>query len=139
MADPALVAVAARDDASRELLTRIVDRAGYRSVSVSVSATSLGELLAAAPALVVLDLDVEAPEVVNALRANGDPNVAGRRVVVLADGPAVGRRAWQAGTDAFLARPFHHDRFVATLRDVFDRPDAGREAVRRAGVTEYLG
>ncbi len=89
--------------------------------------------------MAVLDLDASAPAVIDTIRAQTAAAVADLRVIVLADGPAVGRRAWAAGADGFLDRPFHHDRLVATLRDVQARPDAAREAVRRAAATEYLG
>ncbi|MBX3313883.1 MAG: hypothetical protein KF906_06150 [Actinobacteria bacterium] len=135
----ATVAVAAGDDTGRDLLLRIVERAGHEPVPITVSADDLGAVASSVPGLALLDLDGEAPAVVAALRGHPDPIVASCRVVVLADGPAVGLRAWQAGADGFLARPFHHDRLIATLRDVLDRPEAGREPVRRAAATEYLG
>lgn len=135
----ATVAVAAEDETGRDLLLRIVERAGHRPVPVSLSADDLGPVASTVPAVALLDLDGDAPAIVAALRAHPDAAVAACRVVVLADGPAVGLRAWQAGADGFLARPFHHDRLIATLRDVLDRPEAGREPVRRAAATEYLG
>jgi len=135
----ATVAIAAGDEAARELLLRIVERAGLAAAPLGVSTTDLTALAAAGADLAVLDLDADAPAVVEAVRSHRDAAVAGLRLVVLADGAAVGRRAWQAGADGFLARPFHHDRLVATLRDVLDRPDSARAAVRRAASTEYLG
>lgn len=126
----ATVAIAASDETARELLIRIVERAGHKPIPVSITSKSLGELLAAAPNLVLLDLDTDGPDVVTAIRSNADPLVASRRTVVLADGPAVGRRVWQAGADAFLARPFHQDDLVAALRDVLDRPESQRASVR---------
>ncbi|MCB0977747.1 MAG: hypothetical protein KDB02_09845 [Acidimicrobiales bacterium] len=139
MGTSASVAIASRDETAREILVRIVEAQGHRPVTVDISASSLGDLLAAAPTLVLLDLDADAPDVVKAIRGHADPLVASRRIVVLANGPAVGLRAWQTGTDAFLARPFHHDRLVATLSDVLERPEAGRESVRQAAIIEYQG
>lgn len=135
----ATVAVASSDETGRALLVRIVDRAGHDPVAIAISPDDLGDVTSSVPAVALLDLDGDAPDVVVALRNHRDPLVASCRVVVLADGPAVGLRAWQAGADGFLARPFHHDRLIATLRDVLDRPEAGREPVRRAAATEYLG
>lgn len=139
MGTSASVAIASGDETAREILVRIVEAQGHRPVPVDISATSLGELLAAAPTVVLLDLDTDAPDVVKAIRSHKDPLVASRRIVVLANGTAVGRRAWQEGTDGFLARPFHHDRLLATLSDVLDRPEVGRDAVRQAAIIEYQG
>lgn len=135
----ATVVVASTDTATRDLLVGIVERAGHRAVAVDVRADDLAAVASSAPAAALLDLDGDAPAVVSAIRGHEDPVVATCRVVVLADGPAVGLRAWQDGCDGFLARPFHHDRLIATLRDVLERPEAGREPVRRAAATEYLG
>lgn len=134
--DVATVAVASGDATVRDLLVGIVDRAGHRAVPVVVAPDDLRAVVAASPKALLLDLDATAPDVVTALRAHADPTVASSRAIVLAEGPAVGRRAWQAGADGFLARPFHHDRLVATLRDVLERPESGREPVRRAALAE---
>lgn len=139
---PALVAVACGDAATRELLLRVVERAGFAPTPVEVTTSDISGLTGpvdAGATLAVLDLDAAAPAVIDAIRAHPASAVSGLRVVVLADGAAVGRRAWAAGADGFLDRPFHHDRLVATLRDVRDRPEAAREPVRRAAATEYLG
>jgi len=53
------------------------------------------------------------------------------RVVLVAQQSSNRLFSWQAGIDAFVARPFHADELLLQVNEVLSRPDSDRERHRR--------
>ena len=119
-----------------ELLTRIVDAAGFRACPVAGGAVDgvVAAVAAEGAAITLLDVGTDNLGILEAIRSSDDAAVAANRVVVFGDGPANGRLAWQAGTDGLLLRPFHVDELRAALHEVAERPDDERDGARDAGL-----
>lgn len=123
-----------------ELLTRVVAAAGFRAHAVEGGPELVAPAVAAqSPGVVLVDLGVANTDAIESLRAHTNQNVSEVRVVTLADGPANGRLAWQAGTDGLLVRPFHVDELRDLLYEVLERPEPQRLNARIAGAQALAG
>ncbi len=116
----ATVVVAHRDPRARELLARIVERIGQHAVrSDTVEQAVLVDTTVHASALVTV---IDVAEVgLGGLAALVEAFATRRypaQVIALVDGPATAAEAAAAGAVSVLERPFHRDRFVASLAQV---------------------
>jgi putative two-component system response regulator len=119
--DPAALTVLVVEDdpANRILLTRLLERAGYRPVTASDGPSGLAAAFELAPDLMLLDVGLpgmDGLEICRRLRAD-------RRTVALPVVLLTGRTTvddvvagLDAGADDFLAKPFHEAELLARLR-----------------------
>ncbi len=126
------VVVACGDDDGREVLARVAEAAGLRAVRLDAELDVAEAVVAGGADAVVLDLGAANLEVLARLRARPDDAAQAARVVVVGTGPAGGRLAWQAGADAFLARPFHARDLQAALHDALAVRDGDDRLARRS-------
>jgi DNA-binding response OmpR family regulator len=134
--DTPRVLVVADDHDAGELLTRLLDRAGWATDLAFSAASGLAELSQASPrySVVVLDL-LDGSQNLEALRSiRSTPAVAATRVLICDRGTTRRGTAWIDGTDGYLARPFHGDDYVSEVAAVAARPDDEREAHRHAQI-----
>jgi putative two-component system response regulator len=121
--DPAAptVLIVEDDPANRVLLTRLLERAGYRPSSAADGPSGLATVLELAPDVVLLDVELpgmDGLEICRRLRA--DPRTVALPVVLLTGRTSVDDVAagLDAGADDFLAKPFHEAELLARLRSV---------------------
>jgi DNA-binding response OmpR family regulator len=126
------------DDGSCELLCRLLLRAGHAVERASNREQTLSILDILRPACVVLDLTAGGIgrnlQLLDAIRSQLDTALASTRVVLIAHQTSNRMFSWQAGTDAFLVRPFHADELVEAVADVLTRPEEERIRHRRREV-----
>jgi DNA-binding response OmpR family regulator len=100
------------------LIARYGNRCGGQIISASTLHAALAQIHQARPALVVLDGLLAPPEGWHILRAlKADPATC---AIPLALASAVGDevRAWEEGTDYWLAQPVLYDDFLAVLQAI---------------------
>jgi len=126
------------DDGSCELLCRLLLRAGHAVERASNPEQALSILDILRPACVVLDLSAGGIgrnlKLLDAIRSQLDTTLASTRVVLIAHQTSNRMFSWQAGTDAFLVRPFHAEQLVQAVVDVLTRPEEERILHRRREV-----
>lgn len=126
------------DDAAdiRLLQRAVLGRSGFAVVEASGGPDALAAL-AAEPLPDAVVLDVQMPvmdgwETLAAIRA--DPRLVDVPVIMctVKAQPADTKRAWQAGCDGYLSKPFPITRLVEEVETAVARTVQQREAVRRA-------
>ena len=127
------VVVAGDDADARELLARVMARAGHGVEQVDAPAAAL-DALTATPRLALLALFHGDGAVVLAqdVRAAADPGVATVPIVVVADDDPTAQAATVAGADGALTRPFHADELTGELDAVLARSPEERAENRDA-------
>jgi putative two-component system response regulator len=115
----ATVLVVEDDLANRVLLTRLLERAGYRPITADDGPSGLAAALELAPDVVLLDVGLpgmDGLEVCRRLRA--DPRTVALPVVLLTGRTSVDDvvAGLDAGADDFLAKPFQEAELLARLR-----------------------
>ena len=119
------------EDGPRELISRLADRAGHAPTAVDSQASAVEAVERVPPRVVVTLMEGDRGlQVVDNLRTDERPERAELPVLVLSDDPDLERKAWEAGADGFLARPFHADEFDRELREILDRTPEDRVAHR---------
>jgi putative two-component system response regulator len=113
------VLVVEDDAANRVLLTRLLERAGYRAVTADDGPSGLAAAFEVAPDLVLLDIGLpgmDGLEICRRLRA--DPRTVALPVVLLTGRTSVEDvvAGLDAGADDFLAKPFHEAELLARMR-----------------------
>jgi DNA-binding response OmpR family regulator len=123
------------EEGSCELVCRLLTEAGYPVERAANPDQALSIIDVLRPGCVVLDLSAGGIarnlQVLDGIRTQLDRNVASMRVVLVAHQTSTRMFSWQAGTDAFLVRPFHADELIAAVADVLARPDTERVRFRR--------
>jgi DNA-binding response OmpR family regulator len=126
------------DDGSCELICRLLSRAGHSVERASNPEQAISILDILRPACVVLDLSTGGIgrnlQLLDAIRSQLDSTLAATRVVLIAYQTSNRMFSWQAGTDAFLVRPFHADELTRAVSDVLSRPESERVRYRRREV-----
>ncbi len=134
----AKVLVVNDDDGSCELICRLLSRAGHSVERAANPEQAISILDVLRPACVVLDLSTGGIgrnlQLLDAIRSQLDSTLASTRVVLIAYQTSNRMFSWQAGTDAFLVRPFHADELTRAVSDVLARPDSERVRYRRREV-----
>jgi DNA-binding response OmpR family regulator len=125
------VVVASDDADARELLSRVMARAGHDVEQVGDSGSAL-DALSDPPRLALLALfaDDRAIELVRDIRAVEDPIVAAVPIVVVTDDGSTATAAAVAGADGTLTRPFHADELTGELEAVLARSPEERAEIR---------
>lgn len=130
------VLVIADDQDAGELLTRLLDRAGWTTDLAFSASSGLSELEGGMPPYSALVIDLRSTahsiDVLRSIREN--PATAGLRVVICAQSTAEQGEAWITGTDAYLVHPFDADGYVEEVAAVVARPDDEREDHRQRQV-----
>jgi len=123
------------DDGSCELLCRLLMRAGHSVERAAKPEQALSILHLLRPSCVVLDLSTGGVgrnlQLLDSIRSQLDTAIASTRVVLIAHQTSNRMFSWQAGTDAFLVRPFHADEFTRAVAEVLARPESERARFRR--------
>lgn len=125
------VVVAGDDADARELLARVMARAGHGVEQVDAPAAAF-DALTATPRLALLALfhGDRAVMLAQDVRAAADPGVAAVPIVVVADDDPTAQAATVAGADGALTRPFHADELTGELDAVLARSPEERAASR---------
>ena len=133
----AVVAVVNDDDGARELVARIIERDGHTAHRVESADAALTLLQAGGVNIAVFDLVTAGPAANRNLLAEVRAAMPGSpvRAVLVGRSSGAGLLAWQGGADGFLVRPFHARELVQAIDEALARPDADREAHRRAAIT----
>ncbi len=113
------VLVVEDDAANRVLLTKLLERAGYRPVTAEDGPSGLAAAFQLAPDVVLLDVGLpgmDGLEICRRLRA--DPRTVALPVVLLTGRTSVDDvvAGLDAGADDFLAKPFNEAELLARLR-----------------------
>jgi CheY-like chemotaxis protein len=133
------------DDAAdiRLLQRAVLGRSGFSVVEASGGPDALAAL-AADPLPDAVVLDVQMPvmdgwETLAAIRS--DPRLVEVPVILctVKARPTDTERAWRAGCDGYLSKPFPIARLVEEVETALARTAAQREAVRRARLSEAGG
>jgi len=123
------------DPGACELLVRLLGRAGHEVERAHNQDQAMAQLAVARIDCVVLDLSTggigQNLKLLDLIRSSVTKSTAGVRVVLVAQQSSNRVFSWQAGIDAFLARPFHADELLAQVNEVLSRPEAERERHRR--------
>jgi DNA-binding response OmpR family regulator len=130
------VLVVADDREAGELLSRLVDQAGWRSNLAFSIDVAVEELADASPAYVGIVVDMAADAGAGNLemlqRTRAVPGAPGATPVVICSWrDDIRGQAWTSGTDGFLTRPFRADDLIEQLRAAIERPAAERDAHRQ--------
>ena len=116
------------NDASRYLVTRMLERAGFYVMEAPTGQAALDKVRAYKPRLVVLDIklpDIDGLDVCT--RIKGDPETHGVKVlhtsaVFVATEFKV--RSLECGADGYLSHPFEQEELVATVRSLLRLTEA---------------
>jgi len=123
------------DPGACELLARLLTRAGHEVERAANHDQAMGQLSVGRIDCVVLDLAAggigQNLKLLDLIRSSVTKSIADVRVVLVAQQSSNRMFSWQAGIDAFIARPFHADELLAQVNEVLSRPDAERERHRR--------
>src|SRR3954470_22931498 len=134
----ALILVVNDDPGACELLVRLLTRAGHEVERAHNQDQAMGQLSVGRIDCVVLDLATggigQNLKLLDLIRSSVTKSVAGARVVLVAPQSSNRMYSWQAGIDAFIARPFHADELIAQINEVMSRPETERERHRRREV-----
>ena len=136
MADGGSTVVAANPEADVcEVLARIIEAAGHRAERVTAIESVTRSVVATGADVLLLDCGAANLDLLKELRAHDEPLASAVRVIVVGNGPASARLAWQADADAVLERPIPAAAIGEAIRATVDRPDADRPAERSRQLT----
>ncbi|HUQ44074.1 MAG TPA: HD domain-containing phosphohydrolase [Candidatus Limnocylindria bacterium] len=136
-----LVLVAEDDAANRALLSRLLERAGYRSVTVADGRDAIKAAVDEAPDLVLLDVGLpglNGLDVCRRLRA--DPRTVALPII-LVTGQVASRdvvAGLDAGADDFVRKPYDEAELMARVRSVLRLARVTAEMVGAHGVIAAL-
>ena len=134
-AGPSHLLVVNDDDNACELLVRLLARAGHEVQRAHNADQALAQLSIGRVDCVVLDLTSggigQNLKLVDTIRSSVSNSISGVRVVLVSQQTSNRMFSWQAGIDAFLARPFHADELLAQVNEALTRPEGERERHRR--------
>ena len=137
-AGPAHVLVVNDDENACELLVRLLTRAGHDVDRAHNADQALAQLSVGRVDCAVLDLAAggigQNLKLIDTIRSSVTKSISGVRVVLIAQQGSSRLFSWQAGIDAFVARPFHANELLAQVNDTLSRPDGERERHRRQEV-----
>jgi signal transduction histidine kinase len=116
------------NDASRYLVSRMLEKAGFAVLEAAGGAQALGLVQSAKPSAVVLDIklpDIDGLEVCR--RIKGDAQTRSIKVLhtsAVCVSPEYKVQSLECGADGYLGAPFEQEELVATLRSLLRLSDA---------------
>ena len=123
------------DPGACELLVRLLTRAGHDVERAANHDQAMGRLSVGRIDCVVLDLATggigQNLKLLDLIRSSVTKSISSVRVVLVAQQSSNRMFSWEAGIDAFIARPFHADELLEQINEVLSRPEAERERHRR--------
>jgi two-component system alkaline phosphatase synthesis response regulator PhoP len=128
------VLVIADDQGAGELITRLLDRAGWTTDLAYSAASGLSELEDAHYSAIVLALASTAHSIDVLRSIRETPSTADLRVAVCGHSRSEQGEAWITGADAYLVHPFGSDELVTEVEAVVGRPDDERDDHRQRQV-----
>ena len=136
-----LVLVIEDDRTQRQLLSRVLETAGYRAIGVADGETGLRAVVEHQPDLVLLDLNlprIDGFEVCRSLRA--DPLSATLPVIIITGHTSTEDMvaALDAGADDFITKPFQQVELLARMRSAFRLRRAMTSLERAAQIVAAL-
>ncbi len=128
------------NDASRYLVTRMLERAGFTVIEAATGSGALERVQQKMPRLVVLDIklpDMDGLEVCQRIKA--DPKTHGVKVlhtsaVFVATEFQV--RSLECGADGYLSHPFEQEELIATVRSLLRLTEVEQAIARPGGGAE---
>jgi DNA-binding response OmpR family regulator len=134
-AEHARILVVNDDENACELLVRLLARAGHDVQRAHNSDQALAHLSVGRVDCVVLDLSSggigQNLKLIDTIRSSVTRSISDVRVVLVAQQTSNRMFSWQAGIDAFIARPFHAGELIAQVNEALSRADSERERHRR--------
>lgn len=119
------------DEGACELLARLLTRAGHEVQRAHNADQALGHLGVERFDCVVLDLSSggigQNLKLIDTIRSSVTRSISTIRIVLIAQQSSNRMFSWQAGIDAFIARPFHADELLEQVDHVLTRPEDERE------------
>jgi DNA-binding response OmpR family regulator len=132
------VLVACHDADTRELISRVVGRAGHAVEQTDGVAATLAALAQPRLAVVTLLRNQSSTELLTEIRAAEDPQVAAVPVLAIGDDHPTANAAKVAGADGMATRPFHADELIQELDAVLARTPEDRAELREAAALRRL-
>jgi signal transduction histidine kinase len=137
MADAAALICNVNDrDAARYVITRMLERAGFRVVEAATGGEALELARRERPAAMVLDLrlpDIDGMEVCRRLKADGDTaSIAVLQTSATFVSTEAKVHGLEDGADAFLLQPFTAQELIATIRSLLRLQGRETAQLRRA-------
>ena len=121
-----MVLVAGANVGANELLSRILEADGYRTVTATTPVTTTERAGEHLPRAAVVDLGGSGIgtglRLLDFFRSHDDPRLARCRVVVLAPSSANRTFCFHSGADDFLQRPFHARDLLESVSEVLATP-----------------
>lgn len=142
--EPGKLLLAAYDEESATLISRILKTVGHTVVTGPLSQDALLPLSSADPAFDVVLIDTGTGRTADGLKLleqirsleNDRSDVA----VILLGGSARNQLfSWQSGVDGFVVRPVHANEIIAEVEDVLARDPAHRQTHRQAEIDDLDG
>lgn len=136
----ARVLVLIQQDEEAEMVARLLATlSGFEVDLTTDPAAALNHLPGSGVGVVVLGMDLggqRGPRVLEAIRSLRDDAATVPVVMVVDEDRAIDRvRAWEAGADAVLVKPFHIDELRSSIDAVMERSHRQRERVRHDGLS----
>jgi DNA-binding NtrC family response regulator len=132
---PAKVMVVSDDDGARELLMRVIDKAGFDGAGAATIEDAMTGAHGDLPRCVVLDMRTGGIgsnlKLLDMIRGSDDHRISSARAVIIADNPRNRAFSFQSGTDAFVVRPYRADQLVEQIANVLEVADNDRARHRR--------
>lgn len=122
------------DENTAEMITTLLDEAGYESIAVTAGLIALDYVTASPPDLILLDLDLPDVNGISVLRRVRERSFLPMIVISGFTQQQQKVTALEAGADDFLAKPFAPDELLARVKALLRRVDWTPETQTRIRV-----